>query len=173
MYMNIYTWPQLPAATSSCLILQGKTCGSYTHTHTYTHIQSQHPPATSSRLVLQGTICHSNMDLFLCCACTHTHTHTTTLPPRIFISYHVAQWYHHRTHLLYTYPQLATTWLNGNIENIIAVHCLGGKGRTGTLCVSLLLWTGFLNSKEEALSYFQNRYLCMYAHMWISLCVYA
>jgi protein tyrosine phosphatase len=52
---------------------------------------------------------------------------------------------------------LATTWLNGNVENIIAVHCLGGKGRTGTLCVSLMLWTQFFSSADEALLYFQNR----------------
>ena len=60
------------------------------------------------------------------------------------------------THMIIT-RQMATTWLNGNIENVIAVHCLGGKGRTGTLCASLLLWTAFSASADAALAYFQKR----------------
>ena len=53
---------------------------------------------------------------------------------------------------------MATAWLNENVANVIAVHCLGGKGRTGTHCVSLMLWTRFLTTADEALLYYQNRY---------------
>jgi hypothetical protein len=37
------------------------------------------------------------------------------------------------------------------------VHCQGGKGRTGTFCVALLLWTGFCTSATEALDFYARR----------------
>jgi hypothetical protein len=37
------------------------------------------------------------------------------------------------------------------------VHCQGGKGRTGTFCAALLLWTGYCSTAEEALDVFVRR----------------
>ena len=37
------------------------------------------------------------------------------------------------------------------------VHCQGGKGRTGTFCAALLLWTGYCSTAEEALDIFVRR----------------
>ena len=37
------------------------------------------------------------------------------------------------------------------------VHCQGGKGRSGTFCSSLLLWTGFLTYASDAMQAFAKR----------------
>ena len=37
------------------------------------------------------------------------------------------------------------------------MHCQGGKGRTGTFCAALLLWTGYCSTAEEALDVFARR----------------
>lgn len=42
-------------------------------------------------------------------------------------------------------------WLNKDEENIIAVHCKAGKGRTGTIIACYLLHTGQCKTAEEAL----------------------
>jgi hypothetical protein len=40
---------------------------------------------------------------------------------------------------------------------MLQVHCQGGKGRTGTFCSALLLWTGFCKTAEEALDVYARR----------------
>ncbi len=113
----------------------------YTHTHTYTY-----------------TYTH-----------TYTYTYTRTYTYTYTYTYTSVNTHTHIYHV-YTYTQLATAWLNENVENVVAVHCRGGKGRTGTMCSSLMLWTGFIKTKAEALAYFQNRlvcrplYVCLYVH---------
>ena len=42
-------------------------------------------------------------------------------------------------------------------ESLNQVHCQGGKGRTGTFCAALLLWTGFSYTANEALDIFARR----------------
>ena len=37
------------------------------------------------------------------------------------------------------------------------MHCQGGKGRTGTFCAALLLWTGFCATADEALELYARR----------------
>ena len=37
------------------------------------------------------------------------------------------------------------------------MHCQGGKGRTGTFCAALLLWTGFCSTADEALDIYARR----------------
>jgi hypothetical protein len=37
------------------------------------------------------------------------------------------------------------------------VHCQGGKGRTGTFCASLMLWTGFCSTAADALEVYARR----------------
>lgn len=39
-------------------------------------------------------------------------------------------------------------------ENVVVIHCNGGKGRTGTLICSYLLYCGFADSAENAIAYF-------------------
>ncbi len=39
-------------------------------------------------------------------------------------------------------------------ENVIVVHCMSGKGRTGTGIVSLLLYSGFVDNIDDGLKYY-------------------
>ena len=48
----------------------------------------------------------------------------------------------------------AYSYLGKNKENVICVHCLAGKGRTGTICCSLLLYGKLIRSSKEANDYF-------------------
>jgi hypothetical protein len=48
----------------------------------------------------------------------------------------------------------AEAFLAGNPANVIAVHCRGGKGRTGSLCVAWLLYSGAVATIEEGLEKF-------------------
>jgi PTEN homologous phosphatase len=45
-------------------------------------------------------------------------------------------------------------WLEKNPKNIIAVHCKGGKGRTGTMICAHLIYSGEFLTAEECLEYF-------------------
>ena len=57
-------------------------------------------------------------------------------------------------------------FLNETVDNVLAVHCQGGKGRTGSFCSSIMFWTGLFSSADEALvhvfcvlhSHFARRY---------------
>jgi hypothetical protein len=60
-------------------------------------------------------------------------------------------------HQLLGYCERSTTWLNRHHDNVISVHCQGGKGRTGTFIVGLLLWVGRFNNPTEAVKYVQAR----------------
>ena len=51
----------------------------------------------------------------------------------------------------------ARAWLDADAENVISVHCKGGKGRTGTMICALLLCTGYCSSALEALRHFESR----------------
>jgi len=55
------------------------------------------------------------------------------------------------------YCEHATKFLNEAPDNVIAVHCQGGKGRTGSFCSSLMLWTGLFTTAGESLGYFAQR----------------
>lgn len=51
----------------------------------------------------------------------------------------------------------AFTWMDGNTENIIVVHCKGGKGRTGTMISAWLVRSGLFEQAGESLAYFSDR----------------
>ncbi|KAJ1479426.1 hypothetical protein T484DRAFT_1814321, partial [Baffinella frigidus] len=51
----------------------------------------------------------------------------------------------------------ATAFLNLDPSNVVVVHCRGGKGRTGTFCSSLLLWSDFCTTALGALATFATR----------------
>lgn len=44
-------------------------------------------------------------------------------------------------------------WLLADESNIAAIHCLTGKGRTGTVIACYLAWTGQFPNALEALEY--------------------
>ena len=46
-------------------------------------------------------------------------------------------------------------WLTQNIEHVVVVNCRAGKGRTGTLIVCYLLYSGRFTKAEEALKYYK------------------
>ncbi len=49
-------------------------------------------------------------------------------------------------------------WLDRNKNNIAAIHCKAGKGRTGTVIAAFLCYIGALNNAKDSLLYFaQNR----------------
>ena len=48
-------------------------------------------------------------------------------------------------------------WLAQSEEHVIAVHCKGGKGRTGTMICILLVEMGLFKTATESLDYFAQR----------------
>ena len=55
--------------------------------------------------------------------------------------------------------------------NVAAVHCLGGKGRTGVVVACYLFFMGMFSSVSEALSYFaQKRFYFLFIFL-LFLCV--
>ena len=48
-------------------------------------------------------------------------------------------------------------WLNADAENVVAVHCKGGKGRTGTMICIYMVETGLFSTADESLDYFGSR----------------
>ena len=48
-------------------------------------------------------------------------------------------------------------WLKSDPENVIVVHCKGGKGRTGTMICVWMVESGIFSSAETSLDYFGSR----------------
>jgi len=48
-------------------------------------------------------------------------------------------------------------WMKKDEKNIIAIHCKGGKGRTGTCVAAWMIYSGQFKTAEEALNYFGVR----------------
>ncbi|XP_059138488.1 phosphatidylinositol 3,4,5-trisphosphate 3-phosphatase TPTE2-like [Physella acuta] len=51
----------------------------------------------------------------------------------------------------------AREWMAADKQNVIAIHCKGGKGRTGTIICTWLIDCGLLESAQESLEYFGDR----------------
>ena len=47
--------------------------------------------------------------------------------------------------------KLAEIWLKADSENVIAVHCNSGKGRTGTVICAIMLYIGLYDNAEDCL----------------------
>ncbi|EAY16009.1 phosphatidylinositol-3,4,5-trisphosphate 3-phosphatase, putative [Trichomonas vaginalis G3] len=50
----------------------------------------------------------------------------------------------------------ATEWLDADKQNVVAIHCIAGMGRTGTIISSLMLFLGIHEKAEDSLSHFAN-----------------
>eukprot|EP00127_Corallochytrium_limacisporum_P000953 Clim_evm37s33 gene=Clim_evmTU37s33 len=51
----------------------------------------------------------------------------------------------------------ASVWLEEDTENVIAVHCKGGKGRTGTMICAYLLYSGQFDEPADCLKYYNEK----------------
>ncbi|XP_062608219.1 phosphatidylinositol 3,4,5-trisphosphate 3-phosphatase TPTE2-like [Saccostrea cucullata] len=48
-------------------------------------------------------------------------------------------------------------WMEQDKRNVIAIHCKGGKGRTGTMICTWLVHCGIFDEAQESLDYFGDR----------------
>jgi CRP-like cAMP-binding protein len=53
--------------------------------------------------------------------------------------------------------QEAAAWMAAHPQNIVCVHCKGGKGRTGVMIAALMMWTGHRRCALDALELFTFR----------------
>jgi hypothetical protein len=53
--------------------------------------------------------------------------------------------------------QEAAAWMAAHPQNIVCVHCKGGKGRTGVMIAALIMWTGHRRCALDALELFTFR----------------
>ena len=51
----------------------------------------------------------------------------------------------------------ARQWLTAASDNVIAVHCNSGKGRTGTVICTILLYMGFFDNVDDCLRFFSHQ----------------
>lgn len=48
-------------------------------------------------------------------------------------------------------------YLQEDPKNVAVVHCVGGKGRTGTVIVCYLVYIGMFQTVKEAMEYFTQK----------------
>jgi phosphatidylinositol-3,4,5-trisphosphate 3-phosphatase/dual-specificity protein phosphatase PTEN len=56
--------------------------------------------------------------------------------------------------LLLEFCRAVDEYLSEDPENVIAVHCKAGKGRTGTVISCYLVWTGLYKTASDAMKFF-------------------
>jgi len=59
--------------------------------------------------------------------------------------------------LLFAICKSIDSWLRSAPLNVVAIHCKGGKGRTGTVICSYFLYSGLCKSPEEAMDLFGSK----------------
>ncbi|XP_071497279.1 phosphatidylinositol 3,4,5-trisphosphate 3-phosphatase TPTE2-like [Diadema antillarum] len=62
-----------------------------------------------------------------------------------------------RLEQLMRFGKIAKQWMESDPENIIFIHCKGGKGRTGTAVCTWLLESEAFRTAKESLQYFGSR----------------
>ncbi|XP_064607675.1 phosphatidylinositol 3,4,5-trisphosphate 3-phosphatase TPTE2-like [Liolophura sinensis] len=60
-------------------------------------------------------------------------------------------------HDMIKFAASAKEWMSEDENNIIAVHCKGGKGRTGTMICVWLVESGLFEQAQDSLDYFGDR----------------
>uniref|UniRef100_A0A2R9C3I3 Transmembrane phosphoinositide 3-phosphatase and tensin homolog 2 n=1 Tax=Pan paniscus TaxID=9597 RepID=A0A2R9C3I3_PANPA len=60
-------------------------------------------------------------------------------------------------HEMVVFTKEVNEWMAQDLENIVAIHCKGGKGRTGTMVCALLIASEIFLTAEESLYYFGER----------------
>ena len=58
---------------------------------------------------------------------------------------------------MFQFCEEASMWLMKDPRNVVAVHCKGGKGRSGVMTSALILWTGHRKCALDALELFTFR----------------
>lgn len=59
--------------------------------------------------------------------------------------------------VLFDAVQSMDSFLSAHPDHVVAIHCLAGRGRTGTVIACYLLYTGVCSTPEEALRFFADR----------------
>eukprot|EP00300_Choanocystis_sp_HF-7_P017857 c19856_g1_i5.p1 GENE.c19856_g1_i5~~c19856_g1_i5.p1 ORF type:complete len:479 (-),score=84.70 c19856_g1_i5:245-1681(-) len=57
-------------------------------------------------------------------------------------------------HILFDVCTSMHAWLTAHEDNVVVVHCIAGKGRTGVVISSYLLWSKAVPTTKDALAYF-------------------
>lgn len=60
-------------------------------------------------------------------------------------------------HRILVFCQLSAEFLQSHANSVLVVHCMGGKGRTGLMITSWLIYSGLCNSAMDALHYYARR----------------
>lgn len=69
-------------------------------------------------------------------------------------------WLNHQApplHILFDICLKMHGYLKKDIQNVISVNCLGGKGRTGTIICCFLLFTGICKTVQDCLAYYAKK----------------
>eukprot|EP00246_Nothoceros_aenigmaticus_P010419 TRINITY_DN26920_c0_g1_i1.p1 TRINITY_DN26920_c0_g1~~TRINITY_DN26920_c0_g1_i1.p1 ORF type:complete len:631 (-),score=123.39 TRINITY_DN26920_c0_g1_i1:369-2099(-) len=60
-------------------------------------------------------------------------------------------------HLVGAFCQSAYSWLKGDLENVVVVHCKAGKARTGLMISALLLYLKFFPTADESIQFYNQK----------------
>ena len=78
-------------------------------------------------------------------------------PPNIFYQQGYFPFQDHEApplNLIRPFCEDAKSFLDSDPKNVVAIHCLAGKGRTGTLISCLLLYLGYFETAADCLKYY-------------------
>ncbi|KAG0601211.1 hypothetical protein M758_11G093000 [Ceratodon purpureus] len=59
--------------------------------------------------------------------------------------------------LVAAFCQSAYSWLKGDLENVVVVHCKAGMARTGLMITCLLMYLKFFPTAEESINYYNQK----------------